>query len=85
MIEQLDMYRVREHYDSRFDCHQRLSILLKKGKATDYLYLALGISEPDGNYSAWEHELGPQILAANRPERIVGLAQSFLAENDPKK
>jgi len=88
VIDQLDMYRVREHYDRRFECHQRLSALLKKGKPIDYLDLALGISEPHGNYSASEHGLGPQILGTKRPERIasiMALAQSLVAETDPRK
>ena len=85
MIEQLNMRHVREHYDTRFELHQRLAALLKKGKAAAYLDMALGISEPIGNYSAAEHDLGPQILTSNREVRIIQLAQSFLAETDPKK
>ena len=85
MIEQLDMYDVREHYDARFECHQRLSALLRNGKADAYVDLALGISEPIGNYSSAEHGLGPQILATNQPVRAIQLAQSFLAETDPKR
>ena len=85
MIENLDMYEVRGHYDTRFECHRQLSALLKTGKAADYLDIALGITEPFGNFSAREHGLGPQILSANRPASIIKLATSFLNEADPYK
>jgi hypothetical protein len=85
MIEELDMAEVCEHYDIRFECHQHLSALLRKGKADDYLDLALGISESQGNFSAHEHGLGPQILSSNRPASIIKLAKSFLSESDPNR
>jgi hypothetical protein len=85
MIENLNMHEVREHYNARFDCHKRLSTLLKTGKTTDFLDLALGISDPIGNFSAREHGLGPQVLSANRPETIIKLAESFLSETDPNE
>ncbi len=85
MIEKLNMHEVREHYDERYNCHQRLSKLLKNGKTTDFLDLALGISDPIGNFSAREHGLGPQILSVNRSTSIIELAKSFLSETDPNK
>jgi len=86
MIKKLDMHKVRGHYDTRFEYHKRLVVLLNKGKVSEYLDLALGISEAEGNYSAREHELGPQILSANRTTApIIKLAQSFLSETDPQK
>ncbi|MFY9260470.1 MAG: hypothetical protein WAO71_08190 [Gallionella sp.] len=85
MIENLNMHEVRGHYDARFECHQHLCTLLKTGKATDFLDLALGISDPIGNFSAREHGLGPMVLSANRPASIIKLAESFLSETDPNK
>lgn len=85
MIENLDMYKVREHYDARLECHQRLSMLLRLDKTADFLDLALGITEPIGNFSAREHGLGPRILSAAQPESIIKLAESFLSEVNPKR
>lgn len=85
MIEKLELAAVREHYDIRFECHNRLVSLLRKGKTDNYLELALGISGSVGNFSANEHELGPQILSANRPASLIKLAESFLSESVPSR
>jgi hypothetical protein len=89
MIEKLNMHEVRKHYDERFKCHKRLSKFLKSismtGNPIDFLELALGISDPIGNFSAREHGLGPQILSSNQPVSIIKLSVSFLNETDPNK
>lgn len=61
--------------------HRRL-LMLHQGKLTHpFVDLAVGKSDPNGNYSAAEHGLGPKILAANAnvQQRIYGLASQFLA------
>ncbi|MFI5087644.1 MAG: hypothetical protein ACHP7I_04560 [Terriglobales bacterium] len=47
------------------------------------MQLLLGISEPGGNFSASEHNLGPQILANPSAEAAVSaLAQAFIERKD---
>ena len=82
MINQLNMADVKRHYDRRVRCHERLLILLNDNRQQDYLNLALGITESQGNYSASEHHLGERILANNNPVPIVNLARSFLEQEN---
>lgn len=83
MINQLNMANVKQHYDQRVRCHERLLNLLNDNRQQDYLDLALGITEPQGNYSASEHHLGEQILANNKPPvPIINLARSFLEQEN---
>jgi hypothetical protein len=81
MINKLDMRRVKEHYDDRFQCHQKLNDLLAQNNTEDYLKLALGIDNFLGNYSANEHGLGGPILDCNKPQAIISLAKSFINNN----
>lgn len=83
MIDQLDMYAVRCHYDNRIDIHERLLALLKRKDYDGYLDIALGITDADGNFSASEHGLGEAILAENKSETIITLVQLFLTETIP--
>jgi hypothetical protein len=85
MIEKLNMSSVKQHYDERIRCHQRLLSLLNDNRVEEYLNLALGVSEPCGNYSASEHHLGDPILANNSHHSIVALARSFLNEDSPRR
>jgi hypothetical protein len=84
MIEQLDMSSVKNHYDERFRCHQKLVSLFLNHNTEEYLNLALGISDPCGNYSASEHHLGEPILANNSHNSIINLARSFFDENNTR-
>lgn len=85
MIERLDMSRVKNHYDERLRCHKRLFSLLNNDAEDEYLNLALGISDPCGNYSASEHHLGDSILVNNTHHSIINLARSFLNEDNPRR
>ena len=68
----LDMAAVREHYLLRERTHHRLRQFLDTQDASGFVGLALGITEPAGNYSASEHAIGPKILAgSNSAEREV--------------
>jgi len=44
---------------------------------TQYVRLALGITDANANYSAAEHNLGPKILSESTPERVFELAQAL--------
>lgn len=87
MIEQLDMSSVKNHYDERFRCHQKLVSLFSNNNTEEYLNLALGISDPCGNYSASEHHLGERILANNSHNShnaITNLAHSLFDANNTR-
>ncbi len=64
-LNDLDMAEVREHYQLRERTHQRLRQFHDAGNMADYVPLALGITDPAGNYSAAEHVIGPKILAGS--------------------
>src|SRR5262245_49800455 len=84
-ISNLDWEEVRAHYDVRFSVHEHLLELMDKGKRSQFVELLLGISDPDGNYSAAEHGLGPSILAqnTNAVNRVWDLAIQFRALKAP--
>lgn len=78
MLEQLDFTEVRETYDRRLNVHQLLLKHFSEEAIEDYVLLALGISNPAGNYSANEWSHGPEILnnnlAATIHRRVFNLA-----------
>jgi hypothetical protein len=78
-ISQLNMQEVRDHYVARERVHQRLRTLFVDGNVHEFVSLALGISDPVGNYSAAEHLLGPRILAESRPDDVFHLASEIEA------
>lgn len=78
-IAQLDMATVREHYLVRENVHADLSRLFAAGQIEEYVKLALGISDPAGNYSAAEHGLGPRILDENSYDDVFDLATEIEA------
>jgi len=79
VLSGLDWSEVRAHYDERVGVHKELLNLLKSGPTDRFAKLLLGISDPNGNYSAAEHGLGPKILSSNRnaPPRVADLAARF--------
>ncbi len=74
---------VYDHYYERYKIHQRLINTFQKSEVSEYVELALGISEGGGNYSASEHGLGPQILQQSPPQRIFELAQKLFICKGP--
>lgn len=74
---EIDLAQVREHYDRRCSAANDIKRLLNENSVTDFVDLALGISNPIGNYSANEHELGPQVLNNNSPESVFRLASQL--------
>ena len=65
MLSHLDMVQVLSHYKERRGVHQKIAKAFADKDASTYANLALGISDPTGNYSAAEHHLGNMILAVN--------------------
>jgi hypothetical protein len=79
VLDELNWVEVKEQYDVRMGVRARLD---RHFSATDYrnfFDLALGISDSAGNYSAVEHNLGPQVRAANpdSDQQVSRLAGSF--------
>lgn len=64
-LSELNMAEVRDHYLLRERTHRRLRQLYEAENVMEFVRLALGMSEPAGNYSASEHGIGPRILAAS--------------------
>jgi hypothetical protein len=79
IIAELNMADVREHYLSRERAHITLRELFLAGCVEDYVNLALGITNPAGNYSAAEHGLGPRILDENSHQDVFNLATEIEA------
>lgn len=78
-LARLNWREVRAHYDNRVQVHREL-LTLYQADRRDFANLLLGISDPTGNYSADEHNLGPQILAGNgnAVNQVCALAQRFM-------
>lgn len=77
-LSSLSLKVVHKQYLLRKKIGEELNSLLCNGKANDFAQLALGISNPIGNYSASEHDLGPQILQKTPSASIKDLAKTIL-------
>ena len=88
-IEQLNIETLKEHFEIRVQLHKDLQNMLEpknvKQDYTDFLNLALGISDRYGNFSANEHGLGELILAHNTNESIIKLVGKLRLAEDPKQ
>lgn len=82
MLSALDMNRVFAHYQQRLAAHQELVRFFEAGNTDRYVDLALGITRPEGNYSASEHHLGPQVLNNNTRQSVFSLATQLVALHD---
>jgi hypothetical protein len=80
VLETLEWSAVRRHYDQRSEIHRELLHLSSSNSTLPFVRLALGISDPAGNYSADEHKLGPQILSSNlnANQQVFNLARQFM-------
>lgn len=86
LIEELDWNSVKSHYEQRFSCHLKLLKLFKSKNKKEFAELALGISDPHGNYSANTHGLGPKILTENGKDsynRIFDFAEKLVELSNP--
>jgi hypothetical protein len=81
-LNKLDMSSVHSHYRARLKVGKQLRKLLKERSKEAYVKLALGITDPKGNYSASDHDLGSKILAYSSVATVFNLA---LGLNDTTK
>ncbi|MFB2700178.1 hypothetical protein [Aeromonas veronii] len=80
---ELDMALIKQHYTKREVVSLKLNRLLHENSLKEYSELAVGVSDPYGNFSAAEHALGPKILHFNSYESIFSLAKK-LSQKDIK-
>ncbi|MGZ8176021.1 MULTISPECIES: hypothetical protein [Methylobacter] len=78
MLSNIKMDIVFTNYQQRLAAHQELMRLFQSQNIDGYTNLALGISLPEGNYSASEHNLGPHVLSHNRKESVFNLASQLI-------
>lgn len=78
MLSNIKMDVVFTHYQQRLAAHQELVQLFQSKNIDEFLNLALGISRPEGNYSASEHNLGHHVLANNTKESVFNLASQLI-------
>lgn len=71
---EIDVSEVKQHYQERKVVSKQLRSLLKKKHKKEYSELAVGVSDIQGNYSAYEHQLGSKILEINSYDSISDLA-----------
>jgi hypothetical protein len=84
MLSHLIMSDVKQHYMERCEIHKELVRTLDTD-GDSFTNLALGISNPAGNYSAAEHALGIRILKENGSRSILSLARELNNCHSPKK
>ena len=65
MLSELDMKEVYKHYQKRLKAHRELKEYMETEDIENYVKSALGITNPDANYSAFDHFLGPKIIEKN--------------------
>jgi len=79
LLSGISMADVFEHYAMRLSIHERMVDLLHRRTAKAFAQLALGITNPRANYSAYEHGLGRKILARHgRAESVLSLGVGLL-------
>ncbi|MCS3804695.1 hypothetical protein HNO92_001405 [Chromobacterium alkanivorans] len=74
LIRDLNFETVCDHYNRRVETSSKLRSLLAANMVENYVGLALGIDDLYGNYSAWDHKLGPRILEARSDVAVFKLA-----------
>lgn len=77
----IDLRRVKDHYMRRKAISEQLGRLLTARAEAEYVEFAVGITDPLANYSAYEHQLGPQILNNNSIDSVFALAQRLADPN----
>ena len=82
-LKVLNYNDIYSHYNARVVISSTLQDLLRSGDKAKYSELALGISDPYGNYSASQHGLGEKILSVTSENKIFELAGNLnLAKTD---
>ena len=72
-LKVLNYNDIYSHYNARVVISSTLQDLLRSGDKAKYSELALGISDPYGNYSASQHGLGEKILSVTSENKIFEL------------
>lgn len=78
---EIDMHDVKAHYMRRKKISSNLIELLENAAEQEYVELAVGITDPLANYSAYEHRLGPRILNNNSISSVFNLALRMSSKN----
>jgi hypothetical protein len=65
ILAQVNWSAARRHYDDRVKAHKYLLECLDSALLNKFADAALAVDDPTANYSAYEHGLGPKILATN--------------------
>jgi hypothetical protein len=65
LLKSLDWEEVASFYTMRVDLHRTAIALMNENRTEEFARLALGISDPAGNFSASRHRLGRLVLARN--------------------
>src|SRR2546427_771476 len=83
ILQRIDWQAVRGQYERRIMVSKRLRALHEQGKIKDFGQMAVGLTDPDANYSASEghRPLGPDILNSNMnaERQIFALAGKFIS------
>lgn len=79
MLSHVSIEEIKEHYLVRELTHKELVNLFRTKQIDKYARLAIGVAKSTGNYSAYEHGLGPDILAENTVDRLFNLAEELFA------
>jgi hypothetical protein len=74
-LTHLDINEIRRHYDSRVQIGKTLRSFLKSGDVTRFVGLALGETDPMGNYSARDHGLAHRILSGSSQRSVFSLGE----------
>ncbi len=78
---EIDLHEVRLHYNPREEVSRKLKSLHSNDSKEKYVELAIGVSDKVGNYSAYEHQLGPKILYNNSIDSVFNFSK-LIAEED---
>lgn len=85
LLTNVSMPTIYAHYLERVDVHHQVLDFLKNRKTHDFVHLALGVSNPRGNYSASEHGLGKRILASSTAlNAVFALAEDLYVCKNPR-
>ena len=85
MLSHLDMKEVYAHYRKRQAVQAELSGMFYANDAGQFVPLALGITNPLGNYSASEYHSGPSIVQSNGVQAVFDLAQKLNVCSSPTR
>lgn len=77
MLSHVSIKEIKEHYLVRERTHKQLLNFFRQKQIEKYARLAIGLTESTGNYSAYEHTLGPRILKENTVDHIFTTTTIF--------